>query len=494
MAREGKIDTSETTIRIATFILLFVPFLVKNLSLFSYYTPYIPETIRWILSSHGSYDSIYQGLLTTFSISIMVFGVFAVAVFFAIPQVYPRRYHLKLAEKLSPKVKETIERVSHEAGLRKPPRVYIIDVEDDESFVFGRWKTDARLALSSHIIDNFDSTELEGVVAHEIGHIINNDVWMVSWAQVIFDSLKYWFLLFSAIGFTIVYVRESTFMTMFFEVDLAQFLQTIPLYFVFLVIFPWIVLSSTGRAREFLADARASLLSNSESLIQALGKIHAEKGKTSIKRSLKAPRFLSIAPSRIVDPPRNVILRYLFDSHPSKRARIGALCSDSYVITDGRPRMPSLATAAYIGIISFYVGIILGNVYGALVEIEHISSIDSILTFGALQDIGFVTTISPIVAVILNLWTWRHSIGPNLGFMSMLSRILLSIIISDLLFNLIFAIPQTTLLVIYEEKEFFQIVGLTLAFIVLSLYGDKWIKVIYNKLRKLKTGPSSALD
>jgi heat shock protein HtpX len=483
--RDGKVDISETTIRIATFILLFVPFLIKNTSLFGYYFPRMPDTIRWILSHPESYgDWIDSALLTAFSTSIMLFGVFAVAVFLAIPQIYTHRYHLKLGGKLPKKVEETVERISLEAGLKKPPRVYILDVESPESFVFGRWKADARLALSSSIIDSFDSTELEGVVAHEVGHIVNNDIWMVSWAQIIFDSLKYWFVLLSTIGFTIVYVRESRFMTSFFDVDLALFLQTVPLYFVFLVIFPWIVLSSTGRTRESLADARASILWNRESLIQALEKIHGEKGKASIKETLKSPRFLSIAPSRIAGPPRNFILRYLFDSHPSKRARIGDLCSDSYVTTSERSRMPGLATAAYIGIVSFYVGIILGNVYGALVGIEHISSVDSILTFGALQDIGFVTLISPIVAVLLNLWTWRHSVGPNLGFTSMLSRILLSMVVSDLLFNLIFVIPKTTLLVIYEQKEFFKIVVLTLAFITLSLYGDTWVKRVYCELRK----------
>jgi hypothetical protein len=229
-----------------------------------------------------------------------------------------------------------------------------------------------------------------------------------------------------------------------------------------------------------------SLFGKRDCLIQALKKISEVKGKIEIKKRLKSPRFLSIAPSKLVNPSRNIVVKYFFDSHPPDRARIDALCEDKFIITEKGLRLPSFTTAVYIGIVSFYFGIIAGNIYGALVGIEHLSSAESMLTFGALEDIGFVPTLSPIVAVLLNLWTWRNSINPRLGFMSMLSRILLSMITVDLLFNLVFMIPQTTLLVIYEEREFFKVVALTIAFIIVSLYIDKWVKGIFNKIRNLK--------
>lgn len=400
-----------------------------------------------------------------------------------------RKYRVEPANGFYPEVEKEIKDISIEAGLKKPPEFYVLDVEKPESFVFGRWKSDARLVLSRGLIENLSSVELDGVIAHEIGHILNNDIWFVSWAQLLFDSLKYWFVLFSVVGFTIVYIRESRLLsvtTTFFDVGLAMFLQTVPLYFAFLVIFPWIILNSTTRTRELLADARASIFGKTHCLIQALKQISAVKGKIVIKKGLRSPKYLSITPSGLVKPSRNIILQWLFNSHPRDDVRIDALRDDKYVITEDKLSLPSFTTAVYIGVISFYLGIILGNVYGALVGIRHVSPISSYLTFGALQDIGFVTTVSPILAVLLNLWTWRHSTTPRLGFMSMLSRILLSMIALDLLFNLIFIIPKSTLLVIYERRVFFKTAILILAFIIVSLYVDKWIKTLYNKLRHLR--------
>jgi heat shock protein HtpX len=383
-------------------------------------------------------------------------------------------------------VEKVVEKISQEAGLKKSPKVYILDHEDPNSFVFGRWKSDARLVLSRGLIENLNSMELEGVIAHEIAHILNKDIWLISWAQLLFDSLKYWFVLFSSLGFAIVYIGRSAAPT-FLELEFLEFFQIVPLYFVFLVIFPWIVLSSTSRTRELFADARAALMGKRDCLIQALNRISALKGEAKIKSRLKSPRFLSITPSKLVNPSRSIIVKYLFDSHPPDRTRINALYEDKFVLTERSLRLPTFTTAVYIGIVSFYFGIIAGNIYGALVGIRHVSSVGSILTFGALKDIGFVPAVSPIIAVLLNFWTWRHSINPHLGFMSMLNRILLSMITVDLLFNLIFMIPKTVLLVIYEEREFFKVVALTFSFILVSLYVDKWVKSIFNRFRNLKS-------
>jgi heat shock protein HtpX len=492
MTEDGRVDTSETTIRMLTFILLFVPFLIKNLFLFDSYVPRIPETMNWILSHPESYhDWITDALLSVFTVSIMMFGVFAITTFLIIPWVFIRRYHLETADSLTSEAKIAIERAARESGLKKPPKIYILNNESSNSFVFGRWRDDARLALTSGLIKNLTPAEIEGVATHEMSHVLNNDIWIVSWAQLIFDSLKYWFVLFATLGFAVVYVRESLQLSVtpsFFEVDVALFLQTVPLYLVFLVILPWIVLSSAGRTRELLADARASIFGNKDNVIQALTKISSIKGKTQIGKNLKLPRFLSIVPSRMVSSSRNVIARYLFDSHPSEDTRIEALCEDRSVLSGRNVRLPSLTTAVYIGIVSFYVGIILGNVYGALIGIRHTSSADSMLTFGALEDLGFVTTVSPIIAVLLNVWTWRHSISPHLGFTSMLTRVLLSMFAVDFLFNLVFLIPKTTLLVIYEERGFFELALLVVAFIVASLYVDKWVKRIIEILRNRRQG------
>ena len=61
-----------------------------------------------------------------------------------------------------------------QAGLR-PVRLGIIEAGSPNAFTFGRTRRDARVFVSRGLLDRLDHDELDAVIAHEIGHVRNND-------------------------------------------------------------------------------------------------------------------------------------------------------------------------------------------------------------------------------------------------------------------------------------------------------------------------------
>ncbi|MCU0225497.1 MAG: M48 family metalloprotease, partial [Acidobacteria bacterium] len=62
------------------------------------------------------------------------------------------------------------------AGLPKMPDVYIIDKDALNAFATGRGPDRASIAVTSGLLEQLDRDELQGVVAHELGHVKNRDV------------------------------------------------------------------------------------------------------------------------------------------------------------------------------------------------------------------------------------------------------------------------------------------------------------------------------
>ena len=69
-----------------------------------------------------------------------------------------------------------VESVSLAAGMAKPPKVYIIEDDSLNAFATGRKPEKSAIALTRGIINKLDREELEGVIAHEISHVVNYDI------------------------------------------------------------------------------------------------------------------------------------------------------------------------------------------------------------------------------------------------------------------------------------------------------------------------------
>lgn len=73
-----------------------------------------------------------------------------------------------------------VEGVSISAGLKRVPDVYIVPSDVPNAFASGMSEKDALVGVTQGLMDTLDRSELEGVIAHEMAHIVHRDVLLSS--------------------------------------------------------------------------------------------------------------------------------------------------------------------------------------------------------------------------------------------------------------------------------------------------------------------------
>ena len=162
-----------------------------------------------------------------------------------------------------------VENLSITAGIPKPA-VYIIPDQVPNAFATGRNKEHAAVAVTLGLLQLLDRTELEGVLAHELGHIQNNDILVSTMAVVLagFVSLAADFFL-----------RSTLFGGMSGSDNGRGGGVLILVGFALAIIAPLfgtLLRLAVSRSREYLADTSGALLTRyPEGLATALEKINA---------------------------------------------------------------------------------------------------------------------------------------------------------------------------------------------------------------------------
>jgi len=82
----------------------------------------------------------------------------------------------EIEKKDHPVLWNVVEEMTIAAGLAKMPDVYIIDKDALNAFATGRGPDRASIAVTSGLLEKLDRDELQGVVAHELGHVKNRDI------------------------------------------------------------------------------------------------------------------------------------------------------------------------------------------------------------------------------------------------------------------------------------------------------------------------------
>ena len=225
-----------------------------------------------------------------------------------------RAHELKRVE--NPEIYQLVEKLCRSANL-PVPHIYLIADKAPNAFATGRNPEKAVLALTSGIIEKLSKTELEGVIAHELSHIKNYDIRIMTLAVVfagIIALLSDWFLRFS---FYSSRSRDSR-----GQSQLQAFLIVIGLLLALLS--PLIALLlrlALSRRREFLADASAAMLTHCpEGLASALEKI------STYPKALQAANKAT-AHLYIVNPLSHNFISKLFSTHPPVVERVQALRS-----------------------------------------------------------------------------------------------------------------------------------------------------------------------
>src|SRR6201987_5435729 len=104
-----------------------------------------------------------------------------------------------------PRAYQVVERLTAKQGLPMP-KIYVLPTESPNAFATGRNPQHASGAMTRGILDLLDDEELEGVLAHELGHVKNRDILTSSIAATLAGAITmvarmgYWASLFGGGG------------------------------------------------------------------------------------------------------------------------------------------------------------------------------------------------------------------------------------------------------------------------------------------------------
>jgi heat shock protein HtpX len=214
----------------------------------------------------------------------------------------------------APRLHSIIDRLCVQANLPKP-RVAVAETPMPNAFAVGRSPKAATVCATTGILDLLNDAELEGVLGHELTHVQNRDVMVMTIASF-FASIA---AFITQMGFWF----GGAFDTRDNQNGGIAFVVVILVSAVVYVI-SWLLLQALSRYREFAADRGSAILTGRPSaLISALMKISGQMGRIP-QRDLRAASG-ELAAFYIFPPRARQTIGSLFSTHPPLEARIAAL-------------------------------------------------------------------------------------------------------------------------------------------------------------------------
>ena len=89
----------------------------------------------------------------------------------------------------APQLYNVVEEMKIASGLPKMPDVYIIDDPAPNAFATGRSPEKASVAITTGLLQRLNRDELQGVIGHEMSHIKNRDVLLMSICSVMLGTI-----------------------------------------------------------------------------------------------------------------------------------------------------------------------------------------------------------------------------------------------------------------------------------------------------------------
>ncbi len=216
----------------------------------------------------------------------------------------------------NPYVYRMVENLCIAAGL-PTPKIHVIPDQNINAFACGRKPETASIAISLGAIEKLQNEELEGVIAHELSHIKNYDIRVMTIVIVCVGVVTLMADFFLRAQFLFGGRRDSR-----EGGNLGAILMIVGLVLAILSpIFATLIQLAVSRKREYLADASGALLTRyPEGLARALGKI--KNGNQPSKVANHATAHLYIA-----NPFEGVGKKVsgLFATHPPLEDRIARL-------------------------------------------------------------------------------------------------------------------------------------------------------------------------
>src|SRR5919108_3395996 len=216
-----------------------------------------------------------------------------------------------------PELHDLVERIVARNNLSKP-RIAVINTRTPNSFATGKTPKSSIVAVTTGLMDELDAEELEGVIAHELAHIKNRDVLVLTLASI-FSVMAWYLMRFGMYGAMFGggggYGRRGN------EGGAAMLL--ILLIAVITWIASFLIIRAISRYREYVADRDGALITGKPSkLASALLKISGTMKRIPTRdlREIEGMNAFFIIPAVSGSSFTN-----LFSTHPPVAQRVKKL-------------------------------------------------------------------------------------------------------------------------------------------------------------------------
>ena len=261
-------------------------------------------------------------LYNLFSLSLplilVIMGALAFLQFFTSDKIALRASGAKIVTReQAPELHDMVERLAAMADLPKP-RVAVIPTEIPNAFATGRSPKHAVVAVTEGLWRRLEPREIEGVIAHELTHISNRDVAVMTIASF-----------FSMVAAMLT--RFGLYAGMFSGGNRNNNNNAVPVWLImFLVsmvtyVVSWILIQTISRYREYAADRGSALITGApEYLMSALQKIASQMTRIPQRdlREVAGMNAFFIVPTSVKSAAGE-----LFASHPPLEKRLAALAA-----------------------------------------------------------------------------------------------------------------------------------------------------------------------
>ncbi len=273
----------------------------------------------------GKYLSPGDGGVFGVLIALFIWGILSLVSYFRGDSIILAMSHAKkVTPDIHPQLFNIVEEMKISAGLPAMPKIYIINEPAPNAFATGIRADNCAVAVTAGLLSRLNRDELQGVIAHEMSHILNRDVLFMSFAGVMMGS--------------IIFISEVFLRSMWYSSASSSryrsrrsskeggqgqmILMLVAIAAAVLApIISQLLYFAISRKREYLADASAVRLTRyPEGLASALEKIaNSNIDFTSVSKAT--------APLYIINPLQRKSLKFssLTSTHPPVNERIEIL-------------------------------------------------------------------------------------------------------------------------------------------------------------------------